>query len=142
MLDKIRDEVNSHPVYMVGGYKTAYVTDLYGLYGDYGGYMYSTGLAQLGTSYEDFKNGIESGERFGDIQQIKPVKKLVKELTDLITDAMNADENPSKIYDNDQYSELYRVWINGRKTSLINDLINSYESIAALDEFLSELSSM
>ena len=142
MVDAIRYESFSYPYYLVGDYKTAYITDLNRLYNDYIKYACETGLYELGESVEDFKNGIESGERYGDIQEIKSSIDMVAKLSELIVDLRLADESPAKIYDNNQYNDLFRVWINGRKTSFIGDLIIRYESIAKLDDFLNELSTM
>lgn len=142
MVDAIRYDLYSHPNYLVGDYKTAYVTDLNMLYYDYIKYANETGIYELGESVEDFKDAIESGERYGDIQEIKTYIDLISQLGKLIVDLKNADVSPAKIYDHNEYSELFRVWINGRKVSLIGDLIIRYESIAKLDDFLNELSTM
>ena len=142
MVESIRSESFSYPSYLVGDYNTAYATDLNQLFNDYDQYACATGLYELGESVDDFKSAIESGERFADIQEIKPIKRLVNELTELINDCEAADINPSTIYDDSGYSDLFRVWLNGYKSSLISDLINRYESIAKLDDFLTELSEM
>lgn len=142
MVDAIRYDLYSHPQYLVGDYDNAYVSDLNQLYYDYIKYACETGLYELGESVEDFKNGIESGERYGDIQEVKTYIDFMSQLGSLIVNLRLADESPAKIYDNNQYNDLFRVWINGRKTSLIGDLIIRYESIAKLDDFLNELSTM
>ena len=142
MVDAIRYESFSHPCYLVGDYKSAYVTNLDGLYNDYIKYACETGKYELGESVEDFKNAIESGERYGDIQEIKSSIDMVAKLGELMVDFKLAEVSPAKIYDNNQYTDVFRVRINGRKTSLIGDLIIRYESIAKLDDYLYELSTM
>lgn len=142
MVDDFRRESLSFPSFLIGDYRTAYITDLNELYNDYDSYACATGSYELGESVDDFKNAINSGDTYGDVQEIKPISKLVSELTELIVDLRLADELPTNIYDNCRYSDLFKVWINGRKSSLVSDLINRYESIAKLDDFLNELATM
>ena len=139
LLDAI-DENKRCPMLAIGDYSNAYIMridnldKLYDEYlsGDYGN-----------DSFDVFKDKIlKEHATFGDIQQVLPVDDMLQELKKLLCKYSNSDTNPQLIADDDDYKSCFKVWINGKRVSLMDDMQDYNESFTELVEYLDELNNL
>ena len=146
LLDKAQETAEYWNVVLVGDYNRAFITDgVSGLLDDYLEGTYSEldidRDADYSDQYEQMKAEIKKGCRFGDYQEIihlaTRIDKFKAELTSL-----RGEITPGKLVERKEYDDLYRVWINGRRSDLSREIKAEVDELDYLDGYLDELADL
>lgn len=142
-LEKVRKESYDQELILVGGYNRAELAFGYQgaaiLLDDYLEGNYD----DLDIDREDADNQVEQMEaeikkgcRFGDYQEIISFATRLEEFQKFVRETGMC---PAYLYGSDEYRDLTRVQINGRKADLSQKITHELESLRELDEYLEEL---
>ena len=82
---------------------------------------------------------VSDGTRFGDYQEIISLASRLRDLRAKLDDMSYCDINPATIYENSDYSNTFKVRINGRTADLAGKAISAVTALSDLDSYLQEL---
>lgn len=143
LLDKAQETAEYWNVVLVGDYNRAFITDgVSGLLDDYLEGTYSEldidRDADYSDQYEQMKDEVIAGTRFGDYQEIVHLATRINKFkTELIS--LRSEITPDRLAEQKEYDDLYRVWINGRRSDLSRDIKAEVDELDYLDGYLWEL---
>ena len=144
MLDEAIYDAENQEIILVGGYSRAELA--YGvdkLLDEYLEGDYNDLNIDRHDDYSDqadmMADEINDGTRFGDYQEIISLASRLRTLQAWLDYINWKNVNPATIYESTEYNDTFRVWINGRKTTLASEAINTVDALTDLDGYLEEL---
>ena len=144
LLTEAINDAENQDIILVGGYSRAELAygvdkllDEY-LEGDYNDLDIDPN-GDYGDQADMMADEISNGTRFGDYQEIISLASRLRDLQDELDDMNRKNVNPATIYESSDYSDTFRVWINGRKTNLASKAISAVDALSDLDGYLEEL---
>lgn len=143
LLDQAQEAAEYNDVVLVGDYNSAFITDgVDALLDDYLEGTYSEldidRDADYSDQYEQMKDEVKRGCRFGDYQEIVHLAtRIDKFKAELVS--LRGEITPDKLAKQKEYDDMYRVWINGRRADLSRDIKAEVDELGYLDGYLWEL---
>lgn len=145
-VDKAIEENSQHPVLLVGDYRHGYLTHLDNtalldefLEGNYWNDLDVNPDAEYNEQFEQFSKEVSEGSTFGDYQEFTLLSNRLKDFKSDLEQDWVGKQSPAKLWDSNELYNVCRVWINGGRVGLNDEVCKCNDAFKDLMDYLEEL---